>query len=135
MIALTLHRYRDIYNLYDIHQFMLTFLLFSCIFNWFKFLLKPVTYAYNDKECFLLPVDSLINKLISTTSLPKVDWSTFSETCFWGLLQVHECSEAHWMPLVSLYRPPPSCKYYPICWWYKPWISVYFVTFWVEWGP
>ena len=71
---------------------------------------KPATYAHNGKERFSSPIDSSINKLMITTPLPKVDWSAYSEVCFWGQLDAHECSGVHWMPLVSLYRQPPCLK-------------------------
>ena len=37
---------------------------------------KPTTYAHNGKESFSSSIDSSINKLITATPVPKVDWST-----------------------------------------------------------
>ena len=43
---------------------------------------SPLTYVYYGKEQFLSLMDSSINKLITSTPLPKVDGSAFAEACF-----------------------------------------------------
>ena len=59
---------------------------------------KTRTYGHNGKNFFHHQSIGLsISKLIITTPLLKVDWFTFSEACFWGLSDVHECSGVHWM--------------------------------------
>ena len=64
------------------------------------------------------PIDSSISKLlvcqlITTTPMQKVYWSAFSEIWFWGLSDVHKCSDVYWMSLVSLHRQPPCWKLLP----------------------
>ena len=70
-----------------------------------------------------------INWLITTTLLPKVYWCTFSEACFWGLLDIQEYLGVYWMPLVGLYRQPGHLveNHHPR-WWCRPWIYLYFAT-------
>ena len=52
---------------------------------------NPISYTRNGKEWFSFPIDSFINKLLTTTPpLPNVDRYSYSEACFWGLSDLHE---------------------------------------------
>ena len=94
---------------------------------------KLATYTHNDKECFSVSVYSSINKLTNYCNTNAKGWlPAFSEACFWGLSDVHECLGVHWMPLVCLYRQLLCWNHHRTCSWCKLWIYLYLVTFWVQ---
>ena len=83
----------------------------TCLPHMWPDLPKPATYAHNGKEHFSSPIDRSINKLTNCHNTTAASWLVcFSEICFWGLSDVHECSGVHWVPLIGLYRQPPCWK-------------------------
>ena len=105
-----------------------------CVRVWLD-LQKPATYAHNGKNLFHhQSMAASICQLITATPLPKVDWSTFFEACFWGLSDVHECSGVHWCHWSACIGSHLDENNHMTYSWCRPWIYLYFVTFWVQWG-
>ena len=109
----------------------LVFYLVECMW---RDLRRPATYTHSGKELFhdqlIAPSISYLN---TTTPLPKVNRSAFSEACLWGLSYIHECSvfiECHWLACTDSHLAE---NHHLTCLWYRPWICLYFVTFWVQW--
>ena len=92
---------------------------------------KPTTYTQWQK-LFSSLIDSSINKLITHHYTTAKRWLVCF--CFLGLSDVHKCSAVHWMPLVGLYRHYLADNHHLTLSRCKPWIYIYFVTFWVQWG-
>ena len=86
------------------------------------------------QEHFSSQIDSSINMLPNYCNTTAKSWLV---NFFWGLFlrpvghtRVLGCSL---MPLISLYRQPPKNHHLTRSW-CRPWIYLYFVTFWVQWG-
>ena len=74
-------------------------------------------------------VATSISKLITTTPLPQDNWFAFPETSEIST-NARIFIECHWMACTGNHLAENYHLTYLRC---KPWIYIYFVTFWVQW--
>ena len=76
-------------------------------------------------------LDPPISWLIITTPLPRVDWSAFSEAWQTSTSTRVSIDECHWSVCTSSSHLAEN--HHLTHSWCRPWIYLYFVTFWVQW--